>query len=154
MMKTKTNRILKGDKTVGFLLAAVLALSASQFAWADYWDWVGKGSGQTSYFDEHGNAKGVTGSWHHSVATSTDKFSQDNHNFANATGNNRAQFNSGWDYNVTFRYVTSMTGLISIEHNTGTAVSFVATDADKGVDSTAQLLVRKGAGLSGTERSP
>ena len=143
----KTRNCL-GGKTVSYACAAIaIAIGVSQFAWADYWDWVGKGSGQTSYFDEHGNAKGVTGSWHHSVATSTDKFSQDNHNFANATGNNRAQFNSGWDYNVTFRYVTSMTGVISIEHNTGTAVSFVATDADKGVDSTAQLLVSKGAEL-------
>ena len=126
-------------------LALAFAIGHAQTARADYWDWVGKGSGQTSYFDEHGNAQGTTGSWYHSVKTTSDKFAQDNHNFANANSGGRPAFNSGWDYNVTFRYVTSMTGAINIEYSTGKEITFVATAADKGVNSSASLSLIKGA---------
>ena len=144
-MQSVRSRI--GGKAISHIFAAiVIAIGASQLARADYWDWVGRGAGETSYFDEHGNMKGITGSWHHSVDTgSDDKFSKDNHNFANATGSNRAQFNPDWNYYVTFRDVTSMTGDINIEYSTGREITFVATAADKGVSSAASLKLNKGA---------
>ena len=126
-------------------LALAFAIGHAQTARADYWDWVGKGSGQTSYFDDYSNKKGTNGSWYHSVATSTDKFAQDNHNFASVGTSTRPAFNSGWDYKVTFRNVTSMTGAINIEYSTGKEITFVATAADKGVNSSASLSLIKGA---------
>ena len=60
MKTTATNRIVAA-------LALAFAIGLAQTARADYWDWVGKGSGQTSYFDEHGNGKGTTGCWYHSA---------------------------------------------------------------------------------------
>ena len=137
-MKTKTNRILMGDKTVGFLFAAAFALGASQSAWAAYWDWVGKGAGETSYFDEHGNAKGTTGCWYHSVATTTDNFASDNHNFENAGSGGRPSFNSGWDKKVTFRTTTSMNGAVNIGYSAEPIV-FQSEDPNYGISSTGLL---------------
>ena len=102
-MKTTINRIAAA-------LALAFAIGLAQTARADYWDWVGKGSGQTSYFDEHGNGKGTTGCWYHSVATSTDNFANDNHNFESAGSGGRPSFNSGWDKVVTFRKSSAMNG--------------------------------------------
>lgn len=67
MMKTKTNRILMGDKTVGFLFAAAFALGASQIATAatkQSFLFYGQSSGisdwsdRTSWKYNNGNASG------------------------------------------------------------------------------------------------
>lgn len=67
------NRMRLGSPVSCVCAAVAIAIGASQTAWADYWDWVGKGAGETSYFDEHGNAKGISGSWHHSVDTGSEE---------------------------------------------------------------------------------
>ena len=104
-------------------LALAFAIGLAQTARADYWDWVGKGSGQTSYFDEHGNGKGTTGCWYHSVNTgSTDKFASDNHNFENAGSGGRPSFNSGWNKVVTFRKSSAMNGNVNIVYSDATIV--------------------------------
>ena len=132
------SKILKRRKTLGSLLAATFALGASQSAWAAYWDWVGKDAGETSYFDEHGNAKGTTGCWYHSVATTTDNFASDNHNFENAGSGGRPSFNSGWDKKVTFRTTTSMSGAVNIGYSDAPIV-FQSEDPSYGISSTGLL---------------
>ena len=133
-----------GGKTYSFLLAVTIALALvfsiglAQTARADYWDWVGKGSGQTSYFDEHGNGKGTTGCWYHSVATSTDKFASDNHNFESAGSGGRPSFNSGWDKVVTFRKSSAMDGAVNIVYSAAPIV-FVAEQPAYGLDGTGAL---------------
>ena len=132
------SKILKRRKTLGSLLAATFALGASQSAWAAYWDWVGKDAGETSYFDEHGNAKGTTGCWYHSVATTTDNFASDNHNFENAGSGGRPSFNSGWDKKVTFRTTTSMVGAVNVSYSDAPIV-FQSEDPSYGISSTGLL---------------
>ena len=75
-------------------------LGAAFSAQADYWDWVGKGAGETSFFDDKG-------CWFQSGAN-TD-LAKNNHNFSTA----RNPFTQGWDYSVTFRTTTSLTGAVN-----------------------------------------
>ena len=131
-MKKTTSRIAAA-------LALAFAIGLAQTARADYWDWVGKGSGQTSYFDEHGNGKGTTGCWYHSVNTgSTDKFANDNHNFENAGSGGRPSFNSGWNKVVTFRKSSAMDGAVNIVYSAAPIV-FVAEQPAYGIDGTGNL---------------
>ena len=134
------SKILKRRKTLGYLLAATLALGVSLSAWADYWDWVGKGAGETSYFDEYGDgkARGTFGCWYHSAATTTDKFAESNHNFENSGASPRPSFNSGWDKKVTFRAATSMVGAVNIGYSDAPIV-FQSEDPSYGISSTGLL---------------
>ena len=129
-------------KTTGRIVAALalaFAIGHAQTARADFWDWVGKGSGETSYFDEHGNGKGTTGCWYHSANTgSTDKFANDYHNFESVGSSTRPSFNSGWDKVVTFRKSSAMNGNVNIVYSSAPIV-FVAEQPAYGIDGTGNL---------------
>ena len=125
------------------LAVATLAvmLGAAFSAQADYWDWVGKGAGETSFFDDKG-------CWFQS-GSNTD-LAKNNHNFSTA----RNPFTQGWDYRVTFRTTTSLTGSVNIDY-AGRPLVFAAQNDGNGVSSTAQLNINNGAELqieSGTYR--
>ena len=129
-------------KTTGRIVAALalaFAIGLAQTARAASWDWVGKGSGETSYFDEHGNGKGTTGCWYHSANTgSTDKFANDNHNFESVGSSTRPSFNSGWDKVVTFRKSSAMNGNVNIVYSSAPIV-FVAEQPAYGIGGTGNL---------------
>ncbi len=153
-MKTPTKR---ATRRLAASLAIATALAAAQSAWAGYWDWVGKGAGETSYFDDYGTpaSKKINGCWYLSLNNGESaNFSNFNHNFSNA-GGTRPTYNPGWDNIVTFRALTSMIGAINLD--AARTITFVAKDHDSayGIDSTNLLKLNSGANLaitSGTYR--
>ena len=128
--------------TRGLAVATLAVMLGAAFsAQADYWDWVGKGAGETSFFDDKG-------CWFQS-GSNTD-LAKNNHNFSTA----RKPFTQGWDYRVTFRATTSLTGAVNVEY-AGRPVVFAAQNDGNGVSSTAQLNINSGAEFqieSGTYR--
>lgn len=129
-------------KRTALWTAMAIVMGASQSAWADYWDWVGKGDGETSYFDEYGDgkARGTFGCWYHSAATTTDKFAESNHNFENSGASPRPSFNSGWDKKVTFRATTSMVGAVNVSYSDAPIV-FQSEDPSYGISSSGNLFL-------------
>ena len=131
------------------LLAAAVATTATLTSQAAYWDWVGKGSGETSYFDDYSTNTGDSGTcWYHS-GNESDSFANANHNFNNGGTSSRPAYNPGWDNIVTFRELTSMTGAINFSAYADT-ITFVAKDQNSayGISSTKLLKLDPGANLA------
>ena len=136
---------------VGAILPFSLCVAMAPLpSWAGYWDWVGKGSGETSYFDDIGTpvSKKTNGSWYLSLNNGESAICANfNHNFANNGTNGRPTFNSDWDKIVTFRTNTTLDGQVTDDY-VGTIV-FVSENgsAENGITSTSKFNVNNGAAI-------
>ena len=145
-MKTPTQR---ATRRLAVSLAIITALAAAQSAWAGYWDWVGKGAGETSYFDDYGTpaSKETHGCWFLSLNNGESaNFSNFNHNFSNA-GGTRPTYNPDWDKVVTFRALTTLNLVLKVEYD-ATPITFVAEGTSYGINSASYLLIQNNAELA------
>ena len=161
-MKTKTNRILMGDKTVGFLFAAAFALGASQIATAattQSFLFYGQSSG-ISYWSDGSSwrytngGSGTSGNWK-TTSGNPGGFDYDVYfrSPMKAPNNNSCSYNSSWDHVVTFSGAerigkTATTGQpLHLDAGSSAAkpIVFTATQSDYGLTSSSTLNIAEEA---------
>lgn len=109
---------------------------------AAHWDWIGKGGGATSYFDD-------TACWHNAGSLA---FANDAHYIST----DRRAFADGWDGTVTFRTATALLGGL-VDNYAGGPVVFAAEAPAHGISSAGSFQMYNGSELtlaSGTYSFP
>ena len=115
---------------------------ASGNACADYWDWVGKGTGQTSYFDDaNGNKEGINDTCWYKSGKSNTNFKDSNHNISTA----RRSFTDGWDGIITFRAFTTLSGALNDDNSKTVIFASENGSTENGINSSKEFNLEKDA---------